>query len=208
MHRALLLLPTVALACGVLACGGPDGAQDVEVPVRVDEVTLDRDGNPVIVLREQEGGRALPIWIGLAEARSIASKLEDVTPPRPNTHDLAKRLIDGLDASVERVVVTELREGTYYGRIFMRGHLGVVEIDSRPSDAIALALRVDAPIFVREGLLEETDGDDPVEREPAESGPGREVRHETPEGFPPRQLRAERVASGAQLPAHRTRSTM
>jgi bifunctional DNase/RNase len=102
-----------------------------------------------------------------------------VEPPRPNTHDLAKRLLEGLGARVQRVVVTELRESTYYGLIVMEGPGGTVEVDARPSDAIALALRVDAPIFVREALFEEAALDEAEEEAPP---PGREVFLRAPPG--------------------------
>jgi len=177
-HRArfpALLLAAVLAGAGA-ACGG-DGAQaPAEVRVDVAEVIRDAGGNPVILLDERDGARTLPIWIGLSEARSIAARLERIEPPRPNTHDLAKSLLDGLDATVERVLVTELRHRTYYGLIVLRGPSGVLEVDSRPSDAIALALRLDAPIFVREALLEEAGREDEEETPP----PGREVRRPAP----------------------------
>jgi bifunctional DNase/RNase len=168
VSRLLRLLPVLLVA----ACGGGSELAESEVAVEVTELVLDPGGNPVVLLRERGGARSLPIWIGLAEARSIAAKLERVEPPRPNTHDLAKRLLEGLGARVQRVVVTELRESTYYGLIVMEGPGGTVEVDARPSDAIALALRVDAPIFVREALFEEAALDEDEEEAPP---PGREV---------------------------------
>jgi bifunctional DNase/RNase len=168
VSRLLRLLPVLFFA----ACGGGSGPAESEVAVEVTELVLDPGGNPVVLLREQGGARSLPIWIGLAEARSIATKLERLEPPRPNTHDLAKRLLDGLGARVERVVVTELRDSTYYGVIVMKGAGGTIEVDARPSDAIALALRVEAPIFVREVLFEQAALDEAEEPPP----PGREVR--------------------------------
>jgi len=171
-HRIRPLLVLLLAACGGLAaCRGPDAVDASEVKVDVAEVIRDAGGNPVILLDERDGGRTLPIWIGLSEARSIAARLERIEPPRPNTHDLTKSLLQGLGASVERVVVTELRERTYYGLIVLQGPGGRIEIDSRPSDAIALALRLDAPIFVREPLFEAARRDD----EPTQP-PGREVR--------------------------------
>jgi bifunctional DNase/RNase len=157
-----------ALGCAVLAllaCGREDAPRDVDVAVDVRFVTLDPVSNsPVIVLEEHGGERRLPIWIGLPEAQSIAQHLEAVEPPRPNTHDLAKRLVQGLDGAIERVTVTELREGTYYAVIALRSNGKPVEIDARPSDAIALALRMAAPVFVRAPLFDARDLE-PGERE-------------------------------------------
>jgi len=184
VRHLLRLLPLllVALAGG---CGSGSAPSRSEIAVDVQEVALDPMGSPMILLKERGGLRTLPIWIGMAEARSIASELEDIEPPRPNTHDLAKRLIDGLGARVERVVVTELRDRTYYGLIMMAGPAGALEVDARPSDAIALALRLGAPIFVHEGLLEETEEDE-EEPEVGDEPPGREVQRR-PDAEPPEQ---------------------
>jgi hypothetical protein len=149
VSRLLRLLPVLLVA----ACGGGPEPAEIEVAVEVTELVLDPTGNPVVLLREQGGARSLPIWIGLAEARSIASKLERVEPPRPNTHDLAKRLIEGLEGSVRRIVVTELRDGVYYARIDLEHDGHTVAVDARPSDAIAIGLRLGAPLFVRAELF-------------------------------------------------------
>jgi hypothetical protein len=117
-------------------------------------VAVDEHNLPVVVLEEQDGPRLLPIWIGTAEARSIAAEMEQKPAPRPNTHDLAKRIIQGLDGEIVRVVVSDLRNGTYFATIVMLSRGETVDIDARPSDAIAIALRVDAPIFVRASLLD------------------------------------------------------
>ena len=150
---------TFAIAWMVLAAAcspGSEGGQR-DVSVQVERVTLDPLANtPVIILEESEGTRRLPIWIGMAEARSIAQRLEEVQSPRPNSHDLARRLVEGLDGRVERVTVTALRDGTYYAVITLQRGGSSIEIDSRPSDAIALALRMDAPVFVREPLFEQS----------------------------------------------------
>jgi bifunctional DNase/RNase len=148
-----------ALALAALLGCGPEVASDLpEVPVEIDGIAVDRaSGTPVVILEEISGPRALPIWIGVAEAQSIASEMEQRHPPRPNTHDLAKRLVDRLEGAVERVVVTELREGTYYAVVFLTSRGQVFEVDARPSDAIALALRFHAPVFVRETLFEEAE---------------------------------------------------
>jgi len=171
-HRTRLLLGLLLLVSGGLAaCGDASDPDADEVKVEVSEVARDGGGNPVILLDERGGSRTLPIWIGLTEARSIAARLEGIELPRPNTHDLAKRLLEGVGARVERVVVTELRDRTYYGVIVLDGPDGHVEIDCRPSDAIALALRSDAPIFVRAALFDEASRESQTPEHP-----GREVR--------------------------------
>jgi hypothetical protein len=150
MSRTLLV---VLGLCWVAACGETRSA-DPEVPVKVGMVALDeRAGSPVVVLEERTGSRSLPIWIGVSEARSIAAQMEQQPAPRPNTHDLATRLLQGLDARIERVVVTELRSGVYYALIVLEAHGRRIEVDSRPSDAIAIGLRMEAPLYARESLL-------------------------------------------------------
>ena len=139
-------------------CSGPEPPAVEDVLVEVSLVTLDADRTPVVILQDKPGSRRLPIWIGTAEARSIALEIENYQTPRPNTHDLANRVIQGLDGEVIRVVVTELRAGTYYASLFLRVRSGTVEVDSRPSDAIAIALRADAPIFVRASLFDAAAG--------------------------------------------------
>jgi bifunctional DNase/RNase len=109
---------------------------------------------PIIVLRDEEGHRILPIWVGVFEANAIALQIENVQTPRPMTHDLLKNVIEDLSAAVERIVVTELRENTFYARIHLRTGAGSVIVDARPSDAIALALRTQAPIFVEEAVIQ------------------------------------------------------
>ena len=140
----------VLCALFVLSCAAPE-AEDVAVEVV--GVQADAANNLVLLLEESDGERVLPIWIGIAEAQSIAAHLEQIEFPRPNTHDLANRLLQGLGAKLERVVVTELRGNTYYALIMIRRGGDRVEIDSRPSDAIAIALRARVPIFVREEIF-------------------------------------------------------
>jgi len=140
---ALLWIPLLA------ACGAASPAHEDDVPVRVGMVALDNSNVPVVVLEEEGGDRVLPIWIGSFEARSIATEMEAKTPLRPNTHDLAKALIARLQGEVLRVVVTELRGGTYYAVLSLQADGDLLQLDSRPSDAIAIALRTGAPIFVR-----------------------------------------------------------
>jgi hypothetical protein len=148
----------LALLALVSACSETTPPAPADVRVRVDRVVIDENRAPVVVLEEEGGTRWLPIWIGSEEARSIALEMEALHLPRPNSHDLARDLIHGLDAEVARVVVTELRDGTYYATLHLQNGARSVGIDARPSDAIAIALRAQAPIFVRETLFE-TDAD-------------------------------------------------
>ena len=111
---------------------------------------------PIVILKNDEGDRMLPIWVGPFEAQAIAMKRENVTVPRPMTHDLLESLVRTLNAAVEKVVIHDLREGTYYAVIHLRSGGALVEIDSRPSDAIALALRSESPIFVEPVVLEKS----------------------------------------------------
>ena len=119
-------------------------------------LTLDPLTNmPIVILKDVEGNRALPIWIGTFEANAIALEMERVTTPRPMTHDLIRNILEGLKAKVSRIVVNDLRDSTFYAVIFLAVNGAEVAIDSRPSDAIALALRVKAPIFVAEKVIRE-----------------------------------------------------
>src|ERR1700731_268407 len=112
---------------------------------------------PVVILRDTtEKGLFLPIWVGVFEANAIALEMEKVPPPRPMTHDLLKNLLTELDAHVERIVINDLRENTFFARIHLTRGDSNMSIDSRPSDAIALALRSDAEIFVEEEVLEKS----------------------------------------------------
>ncbi len=137
-----------------LACGPDAPPADPEIPVTVGSVALDERNTPVLLLEEEGGRRVLPIWIGSAEAGSIAAQIERHTPPRPNFHDLAQRVIQTLDASVDRVVVTELRGGTYFALLHLRRNGRTLAIDVRPSDGIAVALRMEAPILVRASVFD------------------------------------------------------
>jgi uncharacterized protein len=119
-------------------------------PVDVLGLNLEADtGSPLVLLREQEAPhRVLPIFIGGREALAIALALSGEPPPRPLTHDLLAALIEGLDARVEHVEVTEVRDGVFVAQLAVQGPRGGVSLDSRPSDAIALALRADAPLYM------------------------------------------------------------
>lgn len=124
------------------------------VAVRVDRVTLDAHTNRfVVILRDDVNNRWLPIVVGNTEAQAIALQLENVSPPRPLTHDLIKNLLESIEAKVSRIVVNDLRENTYYALISLKMNGYNTDIDARPSDAIALALRMHAPIFVAEEVM-------------------------------------------------------
>jgi bifunctional DNase/RNase len=171
--RGVLFPLGLAAALAAAACGdeGADGGAQHDVRVHVERVVIDDNDTPVVVLEEEEGSRWLPIWIGSAEARSIALEIESLRSPRPNTHDLARDLIHQLDAKVARVVVTELRDGTYYAILHLSRDGHIVAVDARPSDAIAIALRAQAPIFVREPLFARGNADEPA----AGDSPRREI---------------------------------
>jgi hypothetical protein len=108
---------------------------------------------PIVILKDVNSDAVLPIWVGVYEANAIALEMEKVQTPRPMTHDLIKNLLTGLDVLVKKVVVTELRDDTFYALIWLERNGSTISIDSRPSDALALALRTDAPIFVEEDVL-------------------------------------------------------
>jgi bifunctional DNase/RNase len=108
---------------------------------------------PIIILRDEEEKRALPIWVGIFEANAIALELEKIATPRPMTHDLIKNVLEAVDAKVEKIVVNDLRENTFFAIIHLRMGEEEITVDSRPSDAIALALRAGAPIFVDDDVV-------------------------------------------------------
>ncbi len=110
---------------------------------------------PIVLLKERTGSRFLPIWIGAVEATAIAFALQGVQSPRPLTHDLMRDLLTNLHVNVERIVVTELRDGTFYAEIQMKQNGQSVVVSSRPSDAIALAVRTTVPIYADESVLSE-----------------------------------------------------
>lgn len=129
------------------------------IGVRIASLAVDSRGQPVVILKpidEPAGqGKLLPIWIGVPEATAIVLATEGTAPPRPLVYDLMTRLLGALDATVEQVEVTRLEEGTFYAEIRLRTAHGLQVIDARPSDSIALAIRVGAPIYVAASVLEE-----------------------------------------------------
>jgi len=152
------LFATLSLA--LFGCSGSSSVSEElteSVGVHVEMVALDNFDSPVVVLEENEGSRVLHIWIGPVEAQSIAIVMADQELPRPNTHDLGVRLLRGLQGEIDRVVVNDMRRGVYFAVITLRNGNSLVEIDARPSDAIAIALRVGAPIFVNPALFEPQD---------------------------------------------------
>jgi bifunctional DNase/RNase len=129
-----------------------ENTMEVEMTIRgllMDPVT----NMPIVILKDVAGETVLPIWVGVYEANAIALEMEKVSTPRPMTHDLIKNVLTGLETQVHKVVVTELREDTFYAVIWLERGGEVISIDSRPSDALALALRVDCPIFVDDLVL-------------------------------------------------------
>ncbi len=126
----------------------------MEVEMRIRGLLVDPVNNtPIVILKDANSDTVLPIWVGVFEASAIQMEIEKVSTPRPMTHDLIKNVLSGLDAHVHKVVVTELKDDTFYAVIWMERDGRIISVDSRPSDALALALRVDCPIFVDEEVL-------------------------------------------------------
>jgi bifunctional DNase/RNase len=151
MHRVCVATLMLLGAAGFVGCRTPENA---EVEVEVRSVGFDHASNaPVVVLQDHDRKVALPIWIGPAEAQSIAMQLQGINAPRPMTHDLIKAILDGAGVELQKVVILDLKESTYYARIHLRSGRHELQIDSRPSDAIALAVRFHRPIFVATELM-------------------------------------------------------
>ena len=126
----------------------------MEVEMKIRGLMMDPVTNmPIVILRDVNGSVVLPIWVGVYEANAIALEIEKVSTPRPMTHDLIKNVLVGLNTHVHKVVVSELRDDTFYAVIWMERDGHVISIDSRPSDALALALRLDCPIYVEDEVL-------------------------------------------------------
>src|ERR1051325_7611603 len=129
-----------------------EGRMEVEMKIRglmMDPVT----NMPIVILKDLNGNTVLPIWVGIYEANAIALEIEKVSTQRPMTHDLIKSLLLGLNTGVKKVVVNELKEDTFYALIWLERDGELISVDSRPSDALALALRLDCPIYVEEQVL-------------------------------------------------------
>jgi bifunctional DNase/RNase len=126
----------------------------MEVEMKIRGLMMDPVTNmPIVILKDLDGNSVLPIWVGVYEANAIALEIEKVTTPRPMTHDLIKNLLMGLGSGLRKVVVSELKDDTFYAIIWMERDGEMIAIDSRPSDALALALRLDCPIYVEEEVL-------------------------------------------------------
>jgi uncharacterized protein len=128
----------------------------MQIEMTVKTLMIDPATNlPIVILRDKDGSRVLPIWVGVAEANAIALQIENVATPRPMTHDLLRNVIYDLQAGIDKVVVCDLKENTFYALIYLSVNGEPVAVDARPSDAIALALRAKAPIFVEDRVIDE-----------------------------------------------------
>lgn len=126
----------------------------MEIEMKIRGLMMDPVTNmPIVILKDVNGNTILPIWVGIYEANAIALEIEKVSTPRPMTHDLIKTLLLGLNAIVRKVVVNELKEDTFYAMIWLERNGELISVDSRPSDALAVALRLDCPIFVEDAVL-------------------------------------------------------
>lgn len=160
------------------------------VEVNVDRIGLDASSKAYVVILEEKGGaRALPIWIGRPEAEAIAAHLNSVPRDRPMTHDLASALVTGLGGLLRRVQVTRVVQGTFMAELHITRSGAPVVVDARPSDAIAIALRLEAPIFVSEALFEDEEGEETDLPSPSDGGQlsadelQRHLSHLRPEDF-------------------------
>lgn len=156
-----------ATLSSMLILAGCSRPQPADIEVVVHSVGIDSVSRaPVVLLQERSGRRSLPIWIGALEAQSIAMQIDGVAAPRPLTHDLLKSIIDGVGAELDHVLISDLQGGSYHARIFLSAGGKDLDIDSRPSDAIALALRFKRPIWIDPALLRDSSGTE-VRRERA-----------------------------------------
>jgi bifunctional DNase/RNase len=131
----------------------------LEVEMKIRGLMMDPITNmPIVILKEAEGNAILPIWVGVSEANAIALEIEKVVTPRPMTHDLLKNVLIGLDSHVQRIVVTAIKEDTFYAVIWIQQNGRLISVDSRPSDALALALRIDCPILATDEVLQKSKG--------------------------------------------------
>jgi bifunctional DNase/RNase len=148
----------------------------MQVEVKIRALMMDpNSGTPIVILKDIDSDTMLPIWVGAYEANAIALEIEKIAPQRPMTHDLLRNLITELGAVVDRVVVTELKDNTFYAVIEMHSQDGnLISMDSRPSDAIALALRADCPIFVETDVIKASQSSSQETEEETEEGPSSE----------------------------------
>jgi len=131
-----------------------ESGEAMEVEMKIRGLMMDPVTNmPIVILKDVNGATVLPIWVGVYEANAIALEIEKVSTPRPMTHDLIKTLLHGLDTNVRKVVVSELKDDTFYAVIWLDRDGDLISVDSRPSDALAIALRLDCPIYVDETVL-------------------------------------------------------
>jgi bifunctional DNase/RNase len=135
----------------------------MEVEMKIRGLMMDpQTNNPIVVLKDVNGTAILPIWVGIYEASAIASEIEKHATPRPMTHDLIRNVLFGLEASVKKIVVSDLKDDTLYAVIWLERDGEMISIDSRPSDALAIALRMDCPIFVDDTVLKTSRENTPV----------------------------------------------
>jgi len=131
----------------------------MEIEMTIKGLMIDPITNmPIVILKDKEGDRVLPIWVGVFEANAIALQIENISTPRPMTHDLLRNILSEIEADVQRIVVCELKENTFYAMIYLDREGQTMAVDARPSDAIALALRTKAPIFVEDDVVESAKG--------------------------------------------------
>ena len=141
----------------------------MEIEMTIKGLMIDPITNmPIVILKDKAGDRVLPIWVGVFEANAIALQIENISTPRPMTHDLIKNILTEIEAEVQRIVVSDLRDNTFYAMIYLDRDGETIAIDARPSDAIALALRTRAPIFVEDSVVESAKGLD-LSKEPTDS---------------------------------------
>jgi uncharacterized protein len=162
------------------------------IEVKVQSLGLDRSSNtPVVILQEEDGGRVLPIWIGPGEASAIAMELAGMKFSRPLTHDLFASVILGMGGSLTRVMITKVVENTYFAELIIERNAEVISVDARPSDSIAIALRMAASIYTTEDLLEHTaiEISDTTEHDFTADEPGEEKQAGPAAGLTPEQLR-------------------
>jgi bifunctional DNase/RNase len=156
----------VFLGAWLCACSSPE---PVEIEVKVRGVEIDTAARPLVLLEDERRQLGLPIWIGPTEAQAIAMEMEGIQPKRPLTHDLFKTTLESAGVQLEKIVIADLKESTYYARIHLTANGTHIEVDSRPSDAIALALRFERPVFVVQSLFRSESAIDLRAIEPSES---------------------------------------